>query len=116
MGRSPIPQHLERNTMNKTIGKFFRLSNDENQKLKELSIKSKLSETEVIRALLENAVIKEAPPKEFYRELQRLNSLYSSVMYINRLADTTGTIYETELNICLKSIKHFIDLIKEKYL
>lgn len=101
---------------NKVIGKFFRLSLEENRKLKDLSIRSKLSETEVIRTLLDNVTLKEPPPKEFYTELNNLNKLRNTLQYLLHLTETTGTIYEYELNRCLTRIDHLIKQIKKKYL
>lgn len=100
----------------KTIRKAVRLSSKDNYKLKELSRKSKLSESDVIRLLINSIELKERPPKEFYDLLNKINNIGNNINQIAKIANQTGEIYYRELKFFMENINHFIKECRNKYL
>ena len=96
--------------------KTFRLSSKDYSKLKELSRKTKLSEADVIRMMINNTELKESPPKEFYDLLNKINNIGNNINQIAKIANQTGEIYYRELTLFMTSVNTFISECRNKYL
>ena len=66
--------------MQRDIKKQLWLSKEENNRLKESTRKSCLTESDYIRMLLRNRVPKEKPDAEFYEAMSRLREFTEAVM------------------------------------
>ena len=100
----------------KIIRKEVRLSLKEKQKLKDLSLASGLTESDVIRKLLDSAIIKELPKRDFYDAIDKIYRISVSINQLLKFASMTDSVYNFKLNYCFNEIKKMIDKIKEKYL
>jgi len=117
MGRTPIPRKRKVIIIReKYCDKHVRFYPSEIEKLNELSKLTGLSANEVIRSCLNNIVFKEAPPKEFYDLLNKINNIGININQIAHIANSTGEIYFDTLKIYFSQIEQFIKEVKEKYL
>lgn len=89
---------------------------EEIDRLNELSRLTGLSANEVIRSSLNNIVFKEAPPKEFYDLLNKINNIGININQIAHIANSTGEIYYDTLKAYYYQIEKFIDEVRKKYL
>lgn len=89
---------------------------DEIERLNELSRLTGLSANEVIRSSLNNIIFKEAPPKEFYDLLNKINNIGININQIAKIANTTGEIYFNDLKLYYSEISKLINEIRKKYL
>ncbi|MBE6149889.1 MAG: plasmid mobilization relaxosome protein MobC [Firmicutes bacterium] len=96
--------------------KHVRLNQDELEILETLSRKTGLTESELLRSCLTNIVFKEAPPKEFYDLLNKINNIGININQIAHIANSTGEIYYDTLKLYFSQIEQFMKEIKEKYL
>ena len=117
MGRTPIPRVKEGdNIRRRYCDKHVMFYPEEIERLNELSKLTGLSANEVIRSCLNNIVFKEAPPKEFYDLLNKINNIGININQIAHIANSTSEIYFDTLKIYFSQIEQFIKEIKEKYL
>jgi len=117
MGRTPIPRIKEGdNIRRRYCDKHVMFYPEEIERLNELSKLTGLSANEVIRSCLNNIVFKEAPPKEFYDLLNKINNIGININQIAHIANSNGEIYFDTLKIYFSQIEQFIKEIKEKYL
>lgn len=100
----------------RTIEKHIRLNEIENRKLNDLSNLSGLSKSDVFRSLLDSAVIKELPSKDFYNAINEIHKIGVNINQLTRIANSTGNIYEQELNNNFKKLNTILEKIKDKYL
>lgn len=100
----------------KVIEKHFRFSIDDDEKLKDLAYKSRLSESEIVRSLITSSIIKEAPPREFYNAINLINKLGVNVNQLAHVANSNGQIYERELRLLSKRLNELIKDLRKKYL
>lgn len=100
----------------KTIKKNFWFSYEEDKQLKYLSSILNLSESNTIRKLLYETQIKESPPKEFYDAIDKINKIGVNINQLTRLANSTGSIYEDELNHEFLELEKLRNSIYEKYI
>jgi hypothetical protein len=98
------------------VRKAVRLSPKDNYKLKELSRKTKLSESDVIRFLIRNTILKEAPPKEFYVLLNKINNIGNNINQITKHANAFNEVDYDNLKIYFSTINNLVKDIRQKYL
>ena len=97
------------------VEKHFRLSFEEDEKLKKLAALSKLSERALITSLLENTVVREAPPKDFYLILEELRLIGNNIEKLTKIANATGVIYSATLDKYMALVKKMHDDMWDKY-
>ena len=98
------------------IKKTFRMTPEEEFKLKEMAYKSGLSESAVIRTCLDGTTLKENPSKEFWIELRRLNDTADVLRKVMEKSLEDGEIYYNDIKIYYTQLKNFIDEARRKYL
>lgn len=117
MGRTPIPRVKEgENIRKRYCDKHVMFYPEEIEYLNKLSRLTGLSANEVIRSSLHNIVFKEAPPKEFYDLLNKINNIGININQIAHVANSTGEIYFETLKVYFSQIEKFIDEIRRKFL
>ena len=94
----------------------IRLNDIEYEKLEEMSLKSKLSRSEVIRKLILEKDIKEKPGKEFYKVMNELSKIGINLNQIATKANSTNDIDKDYYKEQVNYMKEFTEQIKEKYL
>ena len=77
--------------MQRDIKKQLWLSKEENNRLKESTRKSCLTESDYIRMLLRNRVPKEKPDAEFYEAMSRLREFTEQLQVLSTKLSETGT-------------------------
>ncbi len=100
----------------KTIKKNFWFSYDEDRQLKYLSSILNLSESNTIRKLLYETQVKECPPKEFYDAIDKINKIGVNINQLARIANSTGSIYEEQLNQQFNELEKLKNNIYNKYI
>lgn len=100
----------------RTIDKHIRFDEKENKLLHELSIKSGLTESDVIRTLLKGNEIKELPDKKFYDAINEINKIGVNINQLAKVANTNGDIYYDKLIHNLNYLNRILQQIKDKYL
>lgn len=100
----------------RVIEKHFRLNAEENRKLKDLALKSGLSESAVVRSLLDSVIIKEMPTKEFFEAINQIRKVGTNINQIARFANATGKINNENLNRYLRDLDNLMITIMKKYL
>lgn len=100
----------------RTIDKHIRFDEKENKLLHELSIKSGLTESDVIRTLLKGNEIKELPDKKFYDAINEINKVGVNINQLAKVANTNGDIYYDKLIHNLNYLNKILQQIKNKYL
>lgn len=100
----------------RTVKKNIWLNYNEDRQLKDLARLLNVSEASIIRKLLFDTSIKGNPPREFYRDLEKINKIGVNINQLTKIANTTNVIYVIELRKYFKKIEDLIELIKEKYL
>lgn len=117
MGRTPIPR-LKKviQLRQKYCDKHVRFYPREIERLNELSRLTGLSANEVIRSSLNNIIFKEAPPKEFYDLLNKINNIVVNKNQMAKIANTTWEIYFNDLKLYYSEISKLINEIRKKFL
>jgi len=100
----------------RTIKKNFWFSYEEERQLKYLSSLLNLSESNTIRRLLFETHVKEAPPKEFYDIIEKINKIGININQLTKVANATGNIYEAELKKQFNNIQILKKDLYKKYL
>ena len=100
----------------RVIEKHFRFNAEENRKLKDLALKSGLSESAVVRSLLDSVIIKEMPTKEFFEAINQIRKVGTNINQIARFANATGKIDNENLNRYLRDLDNLMITIMKKYL
>lgn len=100
----------------KYCDKHVRFYQKEINRLNELSRLTGLSGNEIIRSSLNNIILKEAPPKELYDLLNKINNIGININQIAHIANSTGEIYFETLNAYFSQIEKFINEVREKFL
>lgn len=100
----------------RSVDKHFRFTPEENRKLKDLSIKSRLSENNVICSLIEGVNIREAPSKELFEYLRKIDKIGVNINQLTHIANATGNIYIHELQRQFKEINDLTDDIRKKFI
>jgi len=100
----------------KTIKKNFWFSYEEDRQLKHLSSLLSMSESNTIRKLLYETQVKEAPPKEFYEAIDKINKIGTNINQIAKYANTFGYLNEYELEGEIKKLKLLIQDLYNKYI
>lgn len=94
----------------------LRLNDLESDKLEELSIKSKLSRSEVIRKLILENKIKEKPGLEFYKVMNELSKIGINLNQIARKLNSTNEFDKNYYKEQVNEMRNLTKQIKEKYL
>lgn len=84
--------------------------------LKNRSLISGLTVSDIIRLALDNQPVKSNPPKEFYVLLNKINNIGSNINQIAKHANQTGEVYYDDFKIYYNQIDRLIDEIRNKYL
>lgn len=100
----------------RVIEKHFRFNAEENRKLKDLAFKSGLSESAVVRSLLDSVIIKEMPTKEFFEAINQIRKVGTNINQIARFANATGKVDNENLNRYLRDLDNLMITIMKKYL
>lgn len=100
----------------KIIKKNFWLSFEEDAQLKKISNLLNMSEADTIRKLLFQTTIKEAPKKEFYEAIDKLNKIGVNINQLTKVANTNGNIYVYELEKQFNILDKLIEDLKDKYI
>ncbi len=100
----------------KIIKKNFWLSFEEDEQLKKISNLLNMSEADTIRKLLFQTTIKEAPKKEFYEAIDKLNKIGVNINQLTKVANTNGSLYIYELEKHFNRLDVLIEELKDKYL
>lgn len=100
----------------RVIEKHLRFNAEENKKLKDLALKSGLSESAVVRSLLDSVIIKEMPTKEFFEAINQIRRVGTNINQIARFANATGKIDNENLNRYLRDLDNLMITIMKKYL
>ena len=96
--------------------KNFWLDDEDNNTLKNLSKLSGRTQTEVIKKLINGAIIKEKPSEEFYKKLNELIELRKELKKIRDVSKFTKELDTKKVENILRKIDDFRMLIIETYL
>ena len=117
MGKSPIPLLREENSMQSRKHSYHIWLNDKEYiDLKNRSLISGLTVSDIIRLALDNQPVKSNPPKEFYVLLNKINNIGSNINQIAKHANQTGEVYYDDFKIYYNQIDRLIEEIRNKYL
>ena len=100
----------------RNIKKNFWFNTEEDEQLKKLSTLLKLSEANTIRKILFETNIKEAPPREFYVAIDKINKIGVNINQLTHIANSSGDIYIKELDVNFNRLEMLIQELKSKYL
>ena len=100
----------------KIIKKNFWLSFEEDEQLKKISSLLNMSEADTFRKLLFETNIKEAPKKDFYEAIDKINKIGVNINQLARVANTNGNIYVYELEKQFNILNKLIEDLKDKYI
>ena len=94
----------------------IRLSDIEYDKLEEMSLKSKMTKSDVIRNLILEKEIKEKPGIEFYEVMKELSKIGVNLNQIAYKANKNNVIDEEKYKILAKEWQEFSRQVKSKFL
>lgn len=94
----------------------IRLSDIEYDKLEEMSLKSKMTKSDVIRNLILEEEIKEKPGIEFYEVMKELSKIGVNLNQIAYKANKNNVIDEENYKILAKEWQEFSRQVKSKFL
>lgn len=94
----------------------IRLSDIESEKLENLSQRSKLSKSDIIRKLILENEIKEKPGKEFYNVMNELSKIGINLNQIAAKVNSTNELDKDFYKEQVKEMREFTRQIKERYL
>ena len=94
----------------------IRLSDIEYDKLEEMSLKSKMTKSDVIRNLILEKEIKEKPGIEFYEVMKELSKIGVNLNQIAYKANKNNVIDEENYKILAKEWQEFSRQVKSKFL
>ena len=100
----------------KIIKKNFWLSFEEDEQLKKLASLLNMSEADTIRKLLFETSVKEAPPREFYNAIDKINKIGVNINQLAKVANTNGNIYVYELEKQFEVLNKLIEELKDRYI
>lgn len=100
----------------KIIKKNFWLSFEEDEQLKKLASLLNMSEADTFRKLLFETTIKEAPKKDFYEAIDKLNRIGVNINQLTKVANTNGSLYIYELEKHFNRLNVLIEDLKDKYI
>ena len=102
--------------MQRDIKKQLWLSKEENNRLKESTRKSCLTESDYIRMLLRNRVPKEKPDAEFYEAMSRLREFTEQLQVFSTKLSETGNCDAEGLQSEIKQWHQFQLDIQKRFL
>lgn len=100
----------------RSIKKQVWLNYDEERKLKEKSYITGLSESDLIRRMINDMTIREKPDDRFYDYIKEVRAIGNN---LNQIAHRLNAIGEIDTDFYFKNVKelnNFILEVKEKYL
>ena len=100
----------------KIIKKNFWLSFEEDEQLKKLASLLNMSEADTFRKLLFETTIKEAPKKDFYDAIEKINRIGVNINQLTKVANTNGSLYIYELEKHFNRLSILIEELKDKYI
>ncbi len=100
----------------KIIKKNFWLSFEEDEQLKKLASLLNMSEADTFRKLLFETTIKEAPKKDFYDAIEKINRIGVNINQLTKVANTNGSLYIYELEKHFNRLSVLIEELKDKYI
>lgn len=100
----------------KIIKKNFWLSFEEDEQLKKLASLLNMSEADTFRKLLFETTIKEAPKKDFYDAIEKINRIGVNINQLTKVANTNGSLYIYELEKHFNRLCVLIEELKDKYI
>lgn len=100
----------------KIIKKNFWLSFEEDEQLKKISNLLNMSEADTFRKLLFETIVKEAPKKDFYEAIDKINKIGININQLTKVANTNGNIYVYELEKQFNILNKLIEDLKDKYI
>ena len=98
------------------IKKAVYLNNNELKLLKKRSYDVGLTESDYLRALINNVIPREKPDKEFYSEIKNLRLIGNNLNQLTKYANTTGILRERDIQKTIEIVDTFIYKLQEKYL
>ena len=100
----------------KIIKKNFWLSFEEDEQLKKISNLLNMSEADTFRKLLFETTVKEAPKKDFYEAIDKINKIGVNINQLTKVANTNGSLYIYELEKHFYRLNVLIEDLKDKYI
>lgn len=92
------------------------LTKDEVKILLEKSNKAQMNQSEFIRTLIINGIVKEKPDERFYQTIKSMRIISNNLNQIARKAHTLGFIDEVNYKKEVEKLDNFIDEVRIKYL
>jgi hypothetical protein len=100
----------------RNVRKQFWFTNEEATDLRKKASLVGLTESALVRSLLNDYQPKEKPPREFYTLITELRKIGTNLNQIAHKANITNIIDKANYEIMAKEIQQIIILIKERYL
>ena len=75
-----------------------------------------MSEVDTFRKLLFETTIKEAPKKDFYDAIEKINRIGVNINQLTKVANTNGSLYIYELEKHFNRLSELIEELKDKYI
>ena len=100
----------------RSIDKHFRFTEKENNLIQDLARKTHLSENEVVVTSLSSIILKEAPSRSFYYDLEKINKIGVNINQIAKVANQTGVIMSNKLYECIDGLDELVNDLRKKYL
>ena len=98
--------------MNKVIKQTIRLTEKQHSHLKIQAQKSGLKMEPFIRKLIMGVEVKARPPNEYSQLIKEVNAIGNNINQIAHIANATGTISQTEIDIVKKNQNDIMRLVK----
>lgn len=92
------------------------LTKNEVKILLEKSNKAQMNQSEFIRTLIINGIVKEKPDERFYQIIKSMRIISNNLNQIARKAHTLGFIDEVNYKKEVEKLDNFIDEVRIKYL
>lgn len=106
---------MTNNKIKKTAKINLRVTPEEYISIKEKSKKASLSVSELIRRLLDDETIVEAPPVDFYAMIREIKRVGSNLDQVLHKLNAAGIAHPLELKRCANRIWEVIDLLYKTY-
>ncbi|MBQ4630144.1 MAG: plasmid mobilization relaxosome protein MobC [Clostridia bacterium] len=98
--------------MNKVIKQTIRLTEKQHLHLKIQAQKSGLKMEPYVRKLIMGFEVKARPPNEYAQLVKEVNAIGNNINQIAHIANATGTISQTEIDIVKKNQNDIMRLVK----
>ena len=98
------------------IKKQVWLNEEENKMLKDKASKVSITESELIRLLIKDCVIKEQPDERFYKAMREISSIGNNLNQIARRANSLNFVDADSFRREAKKLHEFMVKVKEMVL